>query len=486
MEPLAVSEAPVRPGSLLRGLRSAVSRPGLAGSLAALAVSAAVSRAVTFVTIAYTARVLGREAFGLLNFGQSLAAYASILVGPGLLVWGTRAIARRSQMAADYLLVINLVQLALAAISYLCLVGVAHLFFQPAEQRMAIFAGVGLFAIAASVDWAGQGLERFRQVGAAQVTGSLAALLLTVLFVRSAADVYRVPLTLAAGQIAGAATLLGLLIGQRALPRLRREFGAVPAMLRAALPLGATVAMVTVLHYANSLYLEFFRGAGELGIFAAAYRLVEVLTFVPGIVSSVFLPRLARGFAEDRPAALIDLRRYIRLVMSLGFLPAVFFAVEPGPLVSLVYGPDFAASAPVVAVFAVAVLFNFAAVAYINALLGMGRDRGYVTSISAALVVSVVGGLLTVPRYGLWGATTTVAVLDLVTWLAALPFCLRAAGSLFLAEWVRPLAAALVTGLLLAAGRSVGLPFLVAAPLACAAYLVLVVRWSALRTALLG
>ncbi len=420
--------------------------------------------------MAYTARMLGREAYGFVNFGTAVTAYAAILVGPGLLIWGARAVAQDRERAGEYLLTINVTQLTLAFAAYLILFCIASLYLNPNERKIALVAGLGVFPIAASVEWVAQGLEKFRWAGAAQITASLAALLGTLLFVKSPNDAYKMLLVTAGSQLLAVLFLFALLRRKVDLSRARFSLNGAVQMLRPAFPLGFSAAMITVLHYANHLFLQFYRDAAALGIFGASFRVMEMLTTVPGLISTVFLPRLARTFKADPVQGRIEMGWFVSLVMSLVCLPVAILLVEAPELVRLIFGAQFAASANLLRVMSFAVLFNFAAVVYITGLLALTRDKAYFWSILAGLLVSVGGGFVAVPLFGVWGATVTVAVIDFATWLATLPTFYHVIGCLFLGQWVRPLLSGFALTAWLLLSMRMGLSFWVRVPVGIMAY----------------
>lgn len=456
-------------------------RSSLAGNLLWLGAAGAAAWGMNFVTLAYTARALDKEAFGLLNFGLSIAAYATVLVCPGLNIWGVRAIAQDRQRAGRYLILVNLTQAALAVVAYLTLFLIASFFFDTAERQITLVAGLSLFAFAAGAQWVCQGLERFKLIGGAQVTTSAVTLLGVLVFVRFPADVYLIPLITAASQMLTAGMLFVFLHRSVAILFSKLEWCWVGAALRASVPLGMSTVMITILHYANNVILQFYRGSAELGLFSAGFRLVEVLTMVPGLITTIFLPRLSRMFNMDHPRVRQEMGWYVSLTMSLAFLPGVIFAVEAPELIRIIYGPQFAQAVDVLRVMGFAVVFNYAAVAYIMGLIAVGRDQAYLWSIFAAMVLSVIGGLLAVPRFGLGGATVTVASLDFATWLVTLPTHRKVFGSLFLSEWAQPIVAgtALAVWLLMAGGF--GLPFWLRVPVGALLYLAIVIPWRALQ-----
>src|SRR5206468_224399 len=146
---------------------------------------------------------------------------------------------------------------------------------------------------AATVDWVFQGLERFGSISLSQIGASLLTLLLTVALVRSPGDVYLVPVLPVVGQVLVAGLLVGALCREGLVSFRGVEWNLFAAILRGVLPLALSGVMVTVLHYANNVFVYWYRGRTELGLFAVGFRLWEILTPVPMLIANVFLPHLA-------------------------------------------------------------------------------------------------------------------------------------------------------------------------------------------------
>ena len=289
-----------------------------------------------------------------------------------------------------------------------------------------------------------------------------------LVFVHSPNHVFRCAL------VAPCATLANILIGYKLLlRRVRPAWPGFPAVRSAAVssvPLGVTMALVVVLHYANNLIVRAYLGPAALGVFLAAFRVLEMASTLPGLVSSVFLPRLARLVVEEPAAAHRQARLFAQsLILAGAVVAAVLFAEAPG-VVGLVYGKGYAQAVTLLRWMAVGVFFNFAVFGYTNALIMYGKDRVMIAVVALGTVVSVGGGLLLVPRLGPVGAAMVVAAIDLAGWLVSLPCYRRTIGTLDLRAWVWPLlggVAVLLTSRIL---QECGLPLSARAPLEAASY----------------
>ena len=459
------------------GLRRLLSRK-VASDVAATVTGSVFAKALAALTLLYVMRAVGANSFGLLTFGVSVIAYASIVVAPGMLVWGTRAVACEPELTKTYVVLINATQLILAAIAYATVVAISSAFFEAPEARIVTFAGASLFSVAVSVDWVYQGLQRFRLLSLGQVVSSVIALIATVAVVRRPGDVYYVPLLTAVGQIVAAFFLIYVLWRSGAIAG-AIEWKRLGSMLRSSIPLGVSLMLVTILHYANNLALQFFRGSYELGIFAAPYRVFELCCLLPGLTANVFLPRIASETDPVRKQN--ELRTLVRVLVSGGALLALVMSLEARPLVHLLFGDKFVSSVPVLRVLGVALVFSFAAIAYITGLLGYRRDRAYFWSLFVPMTISVLGALFAVPRFGVMGATFTVAVLDLTTLFVCFVVYRAHIGRTFIEAWYRPFASVAASAVVLLLLQYAGVFFVLRLLAVTVVYGAMVVPWGEIR-----
>lgn len=442
-----------------------------------------ITKLVGLLAIGYPARILGPLNYGLVGFGVSVTAYASILILPGMLAWGTREIARDHVRAGELLVTVNVTRILIACIAYGVLACYAF-YFSPStlERTVILLCGLALFNAALAVDWIFNGLELMwipAWVGSAVSVFNVIALFT---FVRTPDDV------MIYAALAPANGLLTIVISCLMLSRknIHLRFPSLN-MFRLSflksLPLGVMVSLVVVLHYANNLIVKFNLGAATLGIFMAAFYLLELASTLPGILGTVFLPRLSRNVVCNRDTAVTETRIFAQVHMIAGFFIAAFMFIEAPAIIATIYGAKFVASAVLVRVISFGVIFNFAITGYTNCLISFGRDRVMLLVVIVSAIVAIVGGLILIPSFGAIGAAVVVAVIDLSGWLISLPYYRRTIGSLHLSTWIMPALGAgsiILMSLLL---QKIGLPVWGRIPLATCCYIPFVI--SEIKTTIL-
>ena len=181
-------------------------------------------------------------------------------------------------------------------------------------------------------------LGRGALADAAGRVGSLLALLAVV-----AADLGFAAVV--ASMAAGAAVTLALTVAfARRLVRVRpaADRAVWRELALAAVPLGLTLAVAELYFRADTFILSLSRDVDEVGRYALAYRLYELLGLLPAMVMASVYPLLSRQLAADRAAAQRTLDATARAFAAFGLPLAAGGLVIAPELARLAGGDEFA------------------------------------------------------------------------------------------------------------------------------------------------
>lgn len=153
----------------------------------------------------------------------------------------------------------------------------------------------------------------------------------------------------------------------------------------------------------DQILLTQWVGAEPLGLYAAAASLSNALLIVPSAIGSISFSRMARATAGQALQKGIT-RQTLGLTLAL-LVPCVVLLAVAGPfLVKLLYGDSFALSGRLLWVLAPAVLFLGMGQILADLLRGAGRPMLASLGAIAGAVVTALGLLVALPRWGVWGA----------------------------------------------------------------------------------
>lgn len=396
-----VVEADVRPDTLR----------GIARNAGALLLAYVLPRLLTFASVVLAARVLGTGDFGAYGTAAAFAVVLSILCSLGMLPLLVRDIARDPTASPRLLRAAHVVKTFSGAAMLAALLLLARVLAYPPEVTgAALLLGIGYWLASYGDNLTAyfQGVERMRVCTEASAAFGLVSGVLGALLVVQTRSVVWFTAAFAVGQ---AASLLWLLARAPADVRRGTPVGAAELvhLAREALPFAAAYVVLTVHYRVDVLVLERLWTPVEVGVYAAAYKFVDVFYSLVLVGVVAVFPRLSRAArregagANGRWAA----TRASELVLLVAVPAAGALWLLRAPAV-FIFGDAYAGSVPVLTLLAPA-LPALALNLYGGYVLGAARRMGWVAGLYLGGVVVKVGLLFAaVPRWGAPGAAGAV------------------------------------------------------------------------------
>jgi PST family polysaccharide transporter len=327
-------------------------------NMAALATGQAAYRLGLVALEIVLARSIAPAKFGDFAAALGFAGIFLVVMDMGVALGLVRAVSRRDDGAATYFGNSLVLRAGMAAAVFPFMVGLAAL-TQPAS-RLPLVALLGVFVIASSLQEVlasvHQGLKEMEWIAGfrlAIVAATAAGVVLAL-----AADA-PLPLVVAAYPVAG---VLGFALwyavtARRLKPRVERA--SMGAVLRDTLLYGGMYVASVLTFRQGVVVLSFFRSGVAIGDFAAGYRLLEVSSKIPLVLSMALVPEMFRS-ARENPARLDLLFRMQLRVLGLLVLPvAVAIALFAPEIIRHIYGPGYVGAVPVLRVFACMLPLSF-------------------------------------------------------------------------------------------------------------------------------
>lgn len=377
---------------------------GLIGSALSLLGAHIWTRALSFITVPYLARTLGPAGFGLWNFAQTLASYAT-LPDNGVSLVGIREGARTDVGKWSLVLRIQVLRALIAISGATVLVAGSQLLLkEPARgliQRMSLL----VIASALSVEWMLRATRRFTAVSLLQIAQAVLSLTLILAVVRSGDDLLLIPGALATVQLVVSLASLSLL-GATIKPSPPSAAADWTRLIREAGRMTLATVAVTIYTSADILMLTVLRPTSEVGAYASAYRVQYFLLGVYGVFVNTLMPVVARLDPMPAGRPLYVVAKYLT---SLGLLQTALVSVTAPGIITVLFGSDYALATPTLRLLALQI-----GVAYVNiipALFLLTRDPGtYIIGSWIGAGTNVILNLVLIPSWGILGAAVaTVA-----------------------------------------------------------------------------
>ncbi len=386
-------------------------------NMAYASVSAA-SAALLLVLFIVAGRTLGDVEFGKFSFALALGTIFETLMDFGLHQVTIRAVARDRSQATELLHHTLGIKLIWGGVALGTLMAAATILRPERDVRIACYLLGGSLVLRSymlTIRGVLQGLERFgwdSVVVAADraillTFGTLALLAgtglrgLAIAFVAARATALALAAWLTQAQLGGVGIRFNRAIWRR--------------LQTTALPLGFFLVVLNLYSYVDGVMLGVMRGNVETGLYAAAYRTYEGMSYLPSIIASVLTPRLSELFVtnrrEHRGVALRGLAGSAGLALLVGGAAYVLAT----PLLTWLFSDQFAPAASPFRILCLGLPLVFAIWVLHAITISVNRERLLVKTAIVGLAVNVSLNLYVIPRMGADGAALATVVGEFVS-----------------------------------------------------------------------
>jgi O-antigen/teichoic acid export membrane protein len=358
---------------------------------------------------------------GLYALAQSLNQYVQPLIDFGLRQVGARLLVLYPDAASEIVCRVQRRRLGMAALVLPLIALYAACTNLSAEMRMFLFcfaAGGGFYAI--SLDWVAWGQERLYLLGLARSVVPLSILVFLAIG-RSAGD--RVLWWAVAGNAFGY-LLQGAIFwawwrGQTSRPEHGQNSGCIRESLawRRTRIMGLAWLCNLAFNTIDVLMLGLMSNPEQVGLYGAAYRVLNQVLVTYYLLTQVLYPRFARHSIEDR-TRMLRLRILLPLFAA-GVLLAIAISASRRLVLTVMFGHQFLAASPLLALLAWSIPLDFMTSYLSNAFIAWGMEKKVLLCTGIGAASNIILNLVFIPSRGARGAAVNT-LLSYAIFLAAL------------------------------------------------------------------
>jgi len=385
---------------------------------AALSVASVLSKAIAAVVGIAVTRYLGPEIFGEYSSALAFVSTFILFADFGLSNYMVQEGSRDERVLPLYLGNTLLFKVFTCLVIYaLMLILMFPAGYNQSIRSMVIVLGLasGLNALHATVYNYFQAKQQMYFAAMYQFLSTFLIGALTILVVVTKGSVVMVTVA----QLVTAALISFVLYAHlRRHIRLEFDLSKLRGMLKRGLPYGIAVIFLFVYFQIDMFMISLMLPPIEVGIYSAAYRLIAVLLFIPGILTSVLYPVLFQLGVESKEKHRGTIEKIFKVLSAVGIPGSVLIFVLADPLLTWLYNGRFPASIPILMI-----LSWFFALECLSFSLGdvltttdLQWTRAKIQGSAALLNISI--NLYAIPRYGIYGASAATLITELYVYIA--------------------------------------------------------------------
>jgi O-antigen/teichoic acid export membrane protein len=264
---------------------------------------------------------------------------------------------------------------------------------------------------------------------------------------------------------------------------------AIWQILKQSLPYFLSSLFGIIYYRIDGVMLSVMAPESIVGSYGAAYRLFDILMFLPSIYSATLFPILSRLSKTEAGSMVKTSTKSLEFILLAGIPIAVCILFFAEPVISILYGlPEFSSSVIVVQIFSVGMLLVYADFVLGSTVMAVDKQKHWAAIAFAAIFVNIGLNYFLIPYFqstsgnGGIGASIATDLTELFMMVSAIVLVPKA---LFSGRLFRVITTGLTGGLFMSlviyASRLIGLPWIGQALLAIPAYLLCLILFKALE-----
>lgn len=394
-----------------------------------------VSTVLGIFVVALMTRHLGQEGFGMYSTANAFLQFFAIVLDFGLNVMIVQMLGERAGDKAyeDRVVSATFTLRTITALIILTAAPVIGIFLPyPAELKIALFAiWASFFTTALNQIVIGVQQRHFKMhvVAASEVAGR--AVLLGGVAVAIAFGWGLVPIVLFVSLGSTVAFLANIVVARRYADfrwNVDPEFW--KQLLTRSWPIGVSILFNLLYFKADTLILSFMRTQAEVGIYGAAYRVLEILVTIPFMYAGVLLPVIAHAWAKKKKSRFGELlgNSYNAMAMLAAPLVAGTLVLATRGMV-LVSGQEFAASGNVLRILVLAVGAIFFGTVSSYGIVALDAQRKMLPVYVGVAILTLTGYILFIPAYGMWAAAWLTVFSEVLVAIGSTALLIKLSGA---------------------------------------------------------
>jgi len=388
-------------------------------------ISKVFSTVLALVAVGFITRYLGKDGFGDYATVLAFLSFFSAISDLGLYQLSTREISHKGADESE--IMSNIFTLRLLSSLVVFFLSPFLIFFFPYSEavKLGIIVISGSFVFSSGYQVLNGVFQKhlvMDKVAISELFGKVVQLLVVILAVKFSLGFGWIVASLLFN---GMTNFILVYLWSRKYVRLkfRFDFAYWKKFLITSYPVGIASVVVFIYFKMDTILLSMLKTSSEVGIYNAAYKILENISFFPAMIMGLIFPIMAQNILIDKKR-FVDISNKTFKVFVLAVFPLVvgtMFLSEG--VINLIGGAGFAESANVLRILILALSMIFFSNFFNSVLIAGNMQKKLMYILGAAAVLNVTANLIFIPIYSYnaaaWISFLTEAVVSLLGWYLA-------------------------------------------------------------------
>lgn len=384
-----------------------------------LSISAAniLSQLMTFLVVAYYARILGVNKFGIISLAQSILTYFTMFTLFGFQTLGTKEVAKQDKSKETLCGNIIFIRFICAIVSFLILIAIGSLSNKGSEFRnVVILYGLTLFPLAFNIDWFYSGIKEMQYNGIYNILKTGIPFILTIALFKDASQMYFIPLFMVVGMILASAFHAYIFYKKENLKyKLDINKKKIRYLVIGSLPFVISALLSVINGNIDSIMIGFMRSDRELGLYSSSYKIVSFLINFIALIFTPFFPIIIELFNlgdKKQLEKIIDSLWKIIVMIACPLLIGGILLSKP--IIILLFGIEFQDAYISFSLLLIYIFILFLRENYGYSLNAWNREKDYLIIVTISALINIILNAILIPMYGINAAAITTIISEII------------------------------------------------------------------------
>ena len=382
-------------------------------NLFSLSIAEAFSRIFVTVLTIYVGRTLGVNTFGQLTFATAFIAYFNLFADFGLTILGIRQITSNKSDTNRYGTNILFLQTILAVFLLLLLAFVLLLIPLDGRTKIITFLfGLSIIPFALNMSYIFQAHEKMESVAIIRIISQFGYLIIGFFLIFTFQDIITLPIAQFITAMIATVVTYFLLKKQIKFVLQKVDLDFSKKLLKMAIPFLIGGAMIQIYSNMDTIMLQFIKGEHEVGLYNAAYKIINLLLSFSAMYAASYFPVLVTRAKTSHEEVGKTLHKILANVSVVVFPILLGGAIVSKQIMLLVWRSNYEGAYIALSLLFFVSLIGFLNTAQSNSLTALDNQKQATLSTVVGATVNMICNFILIPRFGFNGAAVATILAE--------------------------------------------------------------------------
>ncbi|MFH1536437.1 MAG: flippase [Patescibacteria group bacterium] len=197
-------------------------------------------------------------------------------------------------------------------------------------------------------------------------------------------------------------------------------------ILKESWPIALSIFFTLIYFKADTIILSLFQPESEVGIYGAPYKIVEVLIYFPTMFIGLALPILTKHWQEKNLEKFKQVLQKAFDFLVISAVPMIGGTIVLAePIMRLLGGEEFIASAPILRILIIATATIFLGTLFTYLVVALNQQKKMLIGYSFVGVSALILYLIFIPKYSYWAAASITVYSEFMILIIAYFICYK-------------------------------------------------------------